>query len=175
MRSHARRRHRERAGHPGELNGPGRGATGDSGCDARGSIQARRAHVRERCGEARSLVRKGFFDIIYGASKGDYGKAFGGAAELLKLAGIMIDYGPGWNDYLKANGKSIRVSPEQYRGLASRGDGKAWHTFYLPFAATSFTPRMHDGDKDGRACFLTLSIYTGGFNYGTVPSYHEKV
>ena len=94
-------------------------------------------------------------------------------AEDLRLAGVMVDYDPGWNDYLKAHGKDFQVRPEQYLGLAYRGDGKSWHTVYLPFDATSFTPRTHDRSKGSDDCFLTLSIYNDGFGYGALPGYHE--
>ena len=35
-------------------------------------------------------------------------------AEDLRLAGLMVDYDPGWNDFLKAHGKDFQVKPEQY-------------------------------------------------------------
>ena len=94
-------------------------------------------------------------------------------AEDLRLACIMVDYSSSWNDYLKAQGKSIRVNPDQYLGLAYRGDGKAGHTVYLPFNATSFTPQTHDDNNDDGKCYLTLSIYNDGFGYGSLPGYHE--
>lgn len=93
--------------------------------------------------------------------------------EALRSGGIVVDYSSSWNDYLKALGKNLPVKPEQYLGLAYRGDGKSGHTVYLPFNATSFTPQTHDDNKDDGKCYLTLSIYNDGFGYGSLPGYHE--
>ena len=95
-------------------------------------------------------------------------------AEDLRLAGVMVDYSPSWNEWLKAHGKNFQVKPEQYLGLAYRGDGEAWHTVYLPFDATSFTPKVHDRSNGSDDCFLTLEVYNEGFGYGTLPSYRGR-
>lgn len=69
-------------------------------------------------------------------------------AEDLRLAGLMIEYTPYWNEWSEAHGRSLRLDEAHYPGLGIGYDdsGKDWQNIYLPFDATSYTPKRCSSD-----------------------------
>lgn len=73
-------------------------------------------------------------------------------AEDLRLAGFMIDYTDAWNEYFQSRGKPYRVYPDTYVGLGIS------QTTYLPFNATSYTPRPAPDDGNWFLVFGTNQV-----------------
>ena len=79
-------------------------------------------------------------------------------AEDLRLAGLMADYDPKWNELIKSKGLK-EVKPEDYVGLAYREGEESFHWVYLPFDATSFTPKEYrTSDKREVVAPLVLEL-----------------